>query len=394
MAALIGAHVSSYYFPVHVRQSTKLLLGTVTYYFMVVLLPLPLGVLSVLLSQSAGELLLLSEKGGYYSDAVTQASRATIVAAGAAWAMQLLGAAGRIDPLPLALVALILFTGDALTLPLVLAPNTREAPPQIVRTFLCEAGLLEATLYVIAILGTLAARQAAWGLALVLVPVWVVRSLGRRNKELQSNTQALLENMADAVDLRNPYTGGHSRRVTEYTAQILNSLGLHGPDVDLILSAARVHDIGKIGIPDSILLKTDKLSDEEWAVMATHAARGADLVRRYPDFARGAEIIRHHHESWDGIGYPDGLKGTEIPFGASVIAVADSFDAMTSDRPYRTGMACDRTASILHGGRGTQRDLSIVDAFLAAIADRLKHGAEECVPVSSFAALKPTGGAL
>jgi HD-GYP domain-containing protein (c-di-GMP phosphodiesterase class II) len=177
----------------------------------------------------------------------------------------------------------------------------------------------------------------------------------------------MLESMADTIDLRDPYTGGHSQRVAEMTAGILRAMDMSGPEVELIVSAARVHDIGKIGVPDYILNKPGRLTLEEEAIMNTHPDRGADLLQRYPDFARGAEIIRHHHESWDGTGYPQGLKATGIPFGARVIAVADSYDAMTSDRPYRKAMPQAKAALILHEGRGKQWDPQIVDAFLQSI---------------------------
>lgn len=105
--------------------------------------------------------------------------------------------------------------------------------------------------------------------------------------------------------------------------------------------------------------------------METHPDRGAGLLARYPDFAPGVDIVRYHHERWDGAGYPHGLKGQEIPFGARVIAVADSFDAMTSDRPYRPGMPVSRAVEILRAGRGQQWDPAIVDAFLRSITDQL-----------------------
>jgi HD-GYP domain-containing protein (c-di-GMP phosphodiesterase class II) len=178
----------------------------------------------------------------------------------------------------------------------------------------------------------------------------------------------MLVNMADTVDLRDPYTGGHSRRVADLTARILGELELHGPEAELIVTAARVHDIGKIGVPDYVLNKPDRLTPEEAAIMQTHSDLGADLLARYRDFARGVAIVRHHHESWDGAGYPQRLKGTAIPFGARVIAVADSFDAMTSDRPYREAMSRERAAAILREGRGKQWDSTIVDAFLRTIS--------------------------
>jgi HD-GYP domain-containing protein (c-di-GMP phosphodiesterase class II) len=153
---------------------------------------------------------------------------------------------------------------------------------------------------------------------------------------------------------------------------ILREMGLSGPELDLIVAAARVHDLGKIGMPDHILLKDGQLQDEEWEIMKAHPERGAQLLQRYPDFSRGVEIVRHHHERWDGQGYPHGLRDASIPFGARVIAVADSYDAMTSDRPYRRGMSPARAAVILREGRSKQWDPAIVDAFLVSIAGKLE----------------------
>jgi putative two-component system response regulator len=178
--------------------------------------------------------------------------------------------------------------------------------------------------------------------------------------------------MADTVDLRDPYTGGHSRRVTEFVESILKEMGKQGPEVELITTAARLHDIGKIAVPDTILNKPGKLTDEEWAIMASHPEVGADFLGKHPGFKRGVEIVRHHHEAWDGTGYPHKLKATEIPLGARIIAVADSYDAMTSDRPYRKGMNTDEAVRILREGRGTQWDAQIVDAFVRSIASELQ----------------------
>jgi putative nucleotidyltransferase with HDIG domain len=186
-------------------------------------------------------------------------------------------------------------------------------------------------------------------------------------KELQSHTHFMLESLADTVDLRDPYTGGHSQRVAVHTAEILKSLGLQGPEAEIVILSARLHDIGKIGVPDYVLNKPGRFTPEEEAIMRTHPDRGADLLKRYPDFARGADIIRHHHENWDGTGYPHGIKRTDIPFGSRVIAVADSYDAMTSDRPYRVAMTQAKATSILKDGRGKQWDPEIVDAFLRTL---------------------------
>ena len=150
-----------------------------------------------------------------------------------------------------------------------------------------------------------------------------------------------------------------------------------GPEATLIEIAARLHDIGKIGIPDSILMKPGRLSSDETALMQTHSQKGADLISKYKDFARGALIVKHHHERWDGHGYPARLKGPEIPFGARVIAVADSFDAMTSDRPYREALSQRHAIQTLLEGRGKQWDPNIVNALVDMIGDRLDERTED-----------------
>ncbi len=119
--------------------------------------------------------------------------------------------------------------------------------------------------------------------------------------------------------------------------------------------------------------------------METHSARGAELLQRYPDFVRGVAIVRHHHERWDGQGYPDGKSGYDIPFGARLLAVADSFDAMTSDRPYRKGMSTERACTILREGRGTQWDEQLIDAFLR-VAEQLPRERVSPAAVSEDAA--------
>jgi HD-GYP domain-containing protein (c-di-GMP phosphodiesterase class II) len=206
-------------------------------------------------------------------------------------------------------------------------------------------------------------------LALLVVPAVLVYTVLKARREMREDTRQLLESLADTVDLRDANTGGHSRRVADYSAAILQQLKMTGPELALILSAARVHDIGKIGVADSILFKPDLLTSEERAQMELHPVHGAKLLKRYGDFARGVEIVLHHHERWDGSGYPSRLRGMEIPFGATVIAVADGFDAMISDRPYRRGMTVERAVDILRAERGKQWNPVTVDALISAVAE-------------------------
>jgi HD-GYP domain-containing protein (c-di-GMP phosphodiesterase class II) len=240
-----------------------------------------------------------------------------------------------------------------------------------------EGILLEITQYLIAILGTLAADEDAWALGLLIFPVWITYTAFKNIKETQQATIHILNDMADTVDLRDVYTGGHSQRVADLVRETLNELKIAGPEAILIETSARLHDIGKIGIPDSILMKPVQLSSEEMGVMQTHPQKGAELISKYKDFSRGASIIRYHHERWDGTGYPSGLKGYEIPFGARVLAVVDAFDAMTSDRPYRKALSVHQAIQTLLEGRGTQWEPAIVNAFVDMIIRQIDEESNE-----------------
>ena len=369
-AVLVCWVAAGYQFPIHLRRSQKVEMTSVALYLMAVLLPsAPLASICAAMGVLAGEMLVRSQRGNYISDVATAVGRWTIVVLAGSLVGQWLGSGGAISLLG---VAAVLWVGDSVTFPLVIAPMTGERPLRFMLSNVRSSMLVDGAQFLLGMLGALAASVQIWALGLLVLPTILVYVALKNVKELQSNTRIILESMADTVDLRDPYTGGHSQRVAKGTAAILDSLGLNGPEVDLIVSAARVHDIGKIGIPDHVLNKPGRLDPEEEAIMQTHPDRGADLLNRYPDFVRGVEIIRHHHEAWDGTGYPQKLKGTDIPFGARVIAVADSFDAMTSDRPYRKAMPVSKAASILQQGRGKQWDAAIVDAFLRTIADQLE----------------------
>src|SRR5688572_5310772 len=244
---------------------------------------------------------------------------------------------------------------------------------------------LEVIQYLIAIPGILAADKDLWSLILLIVPISMTYSVFKNIKETRFETIQILNDMADTIDLRDTYTGGHSKKVADLVHQTLVQLNITGPEATLIEIAARLHDIGKIGIPDSILLKPGKLLPEEMAVMQTHSQKGAELISKYKDFSRGAEMIMYHHERWDGQGYPAGLKGHQIPFGARIIAVADSFEAMTSDRPYRKALSIHEAIQILLEGRGKQWDLNIVNAFVDLVISQMDEKPIEALSESQVA---------
>ncbi len=377
---LAGAVVAAYYYPIHVRHQTKVVLVTVAYYLLAVLVPPPLAAAAAGLGALSGEVSRRRISGAYPSDIAGEVGRRIlIVLIGAAVAHLGMGAV----PSPPALLgaAVALFVLDALSVSLVLAPVSGELPRQALVATVQETAAAEGMQYVVAVIGAVAATRYLWTLALLAVPCALVYVAFKSMKEMHDGTRQMLENMADTVDLRDPYTGGHSRRVAEYCAAILREMGLHGPEVDLIVTAARVHDIGKIGVPDAVLNKPGPLTPEERAVMEQHPTKGADLLKRHGTFARGVAIVRHHHESWDGSGYPDRRAGTEIPFGARVIAVADSYDAMTSDRPYRAGMPAAKAAAILREGRGRQWDATVVDALLRTVLVDVEQSAAPALHV-------------
>jgi putative nucleotidyltransferase with HDIG domain len=147
-------------------------------------------------------------------------------------------------------------------------------------------------------------------------------------------------------------------------------LGLRGKDIDLLRIAALLHDVGKIGTYDVILEKPGKLTDEEFALIRMHPVRGEEILKPIKHLSELLPIVRHHHERLDGRGYPDGLKNNEIPFFSRIICIADSFDAMTADRPYRASPSREYAISELHRCKGTQFDPQAVDAFLHVLSKR------------------------
>ncbi len=191
------------------------------------------------------------------------------------------------------------------------------------------------------------------------------RQLQQALQEIEDTYASTLEALAAALDLRDSDTAGHSIRVTEYSLEIAKAMGCSEEELKQIGRGAALHDIGKIGIPDGILLKKDKLTPQERAVMETHARVGYELVSRIAFLAPAAEIVLTHQERYDGTGYPQGLRGEEIPLGARIFAVVDTLDAMTSDRPYRRAVPFHVAREEIARQAGKQFDPEVVRVFLS-----------------------------
>jgi len=181
---------------------------------------------------------------------------------------------------------------------------------------------------------------------------------------LEKSYDITLEALGDALDLKDAETEGHSRRVTAYTIAIARKMGLPKEEVDVIARGAFLHDIGKMAIPDDILRKPGKLTVQEMDIMKEHCYRGYKIISRIPFLAEAAEIVYSHQEFFDGSGYPRGLKGEEIPLGARIFAIADTLDAMRSDRPYRKAQSIQAARKEIGAWAGRQFDPQIVKIFL------------------------------
>lgn len=190
-------------------------------------------------------------------------------------------------------------------------------------------------------------------------------------------TEHVVFALARAVEAKDSYTEAHTMRVAAGAVALGEVAGLGATDLDHLYRGGLLHDIGKIGVPDRVLQKPGPLSKVEMEVMRQHPALGEEIARPLRSAAPLLKIIRHHHENWDGSGYPDGLAGAEIPLPARVVAISDAFDAMTSDRPYRPGRSRREAAAILKQGAGTQWDPELVDLFLTHVAGRRESAAAD-----------------
>ncbi|MBW3633331.1 MAG: HD domain-containing protein [Chloroflexi bacterium] len=258
------------------------------------------------------------------------------------------------------------------SLALIVAPVMGIGPIEMWRI---NYGGLHVELLTLVTLGSLIpvlVRENPLSIGLLIVPLLLGPRLAFKGiQQAHYEARFAMEGLANALERRDPYTYQHSIRVTEHVRTILDAMPqIHRPTAEAIIAAAHIHDLGKVGSRDGSLKKPGELSTEERMEIEQHAVIGAEIVNHLEAYKQSADIIRHHHERWDGTGYPDGLEGERIPLGARIIAVADAFDAMTSDRVYRAALQVDVAFAELARGRGTQFDPQIVDLFQSAFQNR------------------------
>ncbi|HET9481554.1 MAG TPA: HD domain-containing phosphohydrolase, partial [Candidatus Polarisedimenticolia bacterium] len=191
-----------------------------------------------------------------------------------------------------------------------------------------------------------------------------LRDLKKAKEQIEANTIETLQSLAAALEAKDAYTAGHSERVARWAVMIARRIGLTEPEIDEIRAVAMLHDIGKIGMPERILNKPGSLTQAEHALVKTHPVTGAQILQPLKSFHHYIPIVRHHHEWFNGRGYPDGVGGGELPLAVWIAATADAFDAMTSNRPYRKMQTLDFAFGQLNTGMGTQFNPECVRAFM------------------------------
>lgn len=261
-----------------------------------------------------------------------------------------------------------LFVVRTVLVDIVVAMHLRRDPRANWRRLHARALVQTLALYVLGALAALLVEVEPWALVLLVMPVALIYASLSEVSRVRARTRAAIFELADLLDARDPYTHGHSQRVADYSERVALHMRLSTAQVDLVRESGRLHDLGKIGTPVEVLRKPTALAGHELVAMRAHPEYGARILAKLPDFWEGAALVAAHHERKDGRGYPRGLRGDEIPLEVAIIAVADAYDAMATDRPYRPALTWSEIRGELEAGKGTQWDAAVVAAFVETMA--------------------------
>ena len=272
---------------------------------------------------------------------------------------------------PLFFCGITYYLVNSISISTIIALSDGKSPVRIWKqNFMWNFVHILAFLPVAALIALVYRNAGMWTIALFVVPLFMARYTFQLYIEMKNSHINTVAALTSALDANDPYTHGHSYRVSRYALRIGRAMGLSSKDIEVLEYAALLHDIGKIAIKKEILHKVGRLTDDEKRRLNAHPSIGADIVENLKFLKEAAVIVRHHHEQPDGKGYPDGLKGDDIPVGSRILLCADAFDAMTSDRPYRKGMAVEKVMEQFEQFKGQQFDLEIANLII----DMIKRG--------------------
>ncbi len=358
-------------FPLHVGFKTKLALDTSVIFAAILLFP---PAIAMLIAASGTILAHLVRREPLLqaifntSQTALQAAAGSLLLAMVGWNTDQLQFNHPVQMAAIAGAAVVMYLINTLSVATVVGLQSGMAPLHIWYHSAVSLNRVEHISQLgLGLLGAAVVDVHLWTMPLLVLLAFVVYLSLERHVQLRQQTVDAVESLADMVDLRDSYTADHSRRVAAYARELAIALDLTPDEVDLVERAARVHDIGKVLIDSRIISKGGPLDDLEWQEFKRHPVTGAEILSRFPQFALATRYVRHHHERIDGGGYPDRLSGEQIPFGARIIAVADSFDAMTSNRAYRPALPAETVLAEFQRQSGSQWDDRVVTVLLELI---------------------------
>ena len=400
IVSLAAAGILALEFPLHISLSVKVSVASAVFFAAVLLLPVWQAAALVGALQAADICVAAFRKIRRTRERPPRAVAINVLFnGGQAYLAGLLGAlllasegvsartglAGPLDALVLVAAAAVMFGTNILLVSVAAGLATSRNPLHL---FLSTQRLVYvqfASLYLVGAVAAFASVQLTWLPLLAIVPAALVYHSLRQRVEMRRDAMRAMERMADEVDRRDPYTFNHSQRVAIYTHAIGRKLGFSASEIEVLELAAKVHDIGKIRIPDSILLKPSALTPGERRVMETHPRLGYEILRPFSEYAKILDLVLTHHERYDGHGYPNASVGRRLMMIAQVIPVADSLDAMTTARAYRGARSWESAMDELRRGAGTQWNPYVVEAAVGVLSPERPAAVAQSATASAIA---------